>query len=356
MRRMFIMLALLGLAPMAHAQFLDHLTNPTVSVRLNHPPGLGLKIDKVAFGPATGTCADQIVEALIGDFVSNHVEVIDRQNLATILAEHQFTLSGYVDQGSAAAIGKILGPSALVFVKTQRCATQKDTLTDTETRYNAQTKTNYNVRVYISRTRAFLKASIQTVDLATGRIFSARSLDYSPEQRTQSYDGYPDAPAEFDVLDSAIRSAVTDVHRMFLPWSEKTELVYYNDKDCGLKDAFDLLKNGDVGGATQLSEKNLQNCKSDPKIKDKVLGHAYYNVAMGHLIRDDHDKALESFREAARLRPGDIVAKAMGDCQKAKDMKLAMQQIEEKAAFDGEKVNQPAHALDSCQGWSPTAS
>lgn len=337
MRRIFVLLVLFASASTVQAQFFDHLTNPTVSLKLNHPPGLGLKINKIAFGPASGQCADQIVDALIGDFVSNQIEVVDRQHLSAILAEQDLSLSGYVDQGSAAAIGKILGPSALVFVKTQRCATQQDRLYDTETRYNDKTKTNYTVRVYISRTRAYLKASVQTVDLATGRIFAARALDYSPEQRNQSYDGYPEAPAEFDVLDSAVRAAVTDVHRMFLPWSEMTQLVYYNDKDCGLKETFERLKGGDIAGAVDLSEQNLQTCKSTPKVKDKVLGHAYYNVGMGHMIRDEHDKALEYFREAARLRPGDIVTKAMADCQRAKELTAAMQQIEEKAAFEADQ-------------------
>lgn len=338
MRRIIAPILILFATPSAaHAQFWDKLSNPTISVTLNHPPGLGLKVNKIAFGPASGTCADQIVEALISDFVSNQIEVVDRQNLNAILAEHDFTFSGYVDQASAAAIGKILGPSALVFVKTQRCATQQDRLYDTETRYDNRTKSNYAVRVYYSRTRAFLKASIQTVDLATGRIFAARALDYSPEQRNKSYERYPEAPAEFDVLDIAVRAAVTDVHRMFLPWSEPTSLIYYDNKDCGLKQAFELLKSGDVEGAFHRSQENLETCKTDPQVKGKVLAHAYYNVGMSYMMQNEYDKALEHFREAAKLQPGDIVTKAMADCQRAKELVLAMQQVEDKAAFEAEK-------------------
>src|SRR5206468_6773091 len=63
----------------------DHIGDAEAS------PGLGLKISKIAFGPASGTCADQIVEALISDFVSQQVEVVDRQHLGAILAEHNLT-------------------------------------------------------------------------------------------------------------------------------------------------------------------------------------------------------------------------------------------------------------------------
>src|SRR2546426_102881 len=232
MRRITALTVVLSAAvTTAQAQFFDKLSNPTTQVTLHHPPGLGLKINKIAFGPASGTCADQIVEAVVSDFVSQQMEVVDRQHLGALLAEHNLTSSGYVDQTSAAAIGKILGPSALVFVRTQRCVTQQDRLYDTEARYDPRTKSNYNVRVYYARTRSFVNASIQTVDLATGRIFAARALAYSPEQRNKSEEGYPEAPSEFDVLDIAIKAAVTDIHRMFLPWSEQTKLVFYDDKD-----------------------------------------------------------------------------------------------------------------------------
>ncbi len=337
MRRMVaLVLVMLATVSAAQAQFFDKLSNPTTSVTLKHPPGLGLKISKIAFGPASGTCADQIVEALISDFVSQQMEVVDRQHLGAILAEHNLTTSGYVDQASAAALGKILGPSALVFVRTQRCAAQQDRLYDdtAASRYDPRTKRTYPVRTYYARTRAFLTASVQTVDLATGRIFAARALEYSPEQRNKSNDGYPEAPAEFDVLDIAVRAAVLDVHRMFLPWSEQRKLIFFDDDDCGLKRASQLLKAQDVEGTFQASQQNLGTCKNTPKVKDKVLGHAYYNMGMSHMMRDEYDQALDQFREAAKLRPGDIVNKAIAECQTAKELVLAMQQIDQRAAFE----------------------
>jgi tetratricopeptide (TPR) repeat protein len=333
-------LALLAPTAAAPAQFFDRLSNPTIAVTLNHPPGLGLRVNKVAFGPASGECADQIVEALISDFVAQQIDVVDREHLGAILAEHNLTTSGAVDQTSAAAIGKILGPSALLFVRTQRCATQQDRLYDdtAASRYDPRTKRVYPVRTYYARTRAFLKASIQTVDLATGRIFAARTLDYSPEQRNKSEDGYPDAPTEFDVIDLAVQAAVTDIHRMFLAWSEQTKLIFFDDKDCGLQRAFQALKAQNVDGAFTLSQQNLETCRTTPGVKDKVLGRAYYNMGMSYMMRDDYDNALTHFREAARLRPGDIVTKAIAACQTAKELMVAMQRVEDRAAFETERT------------------
>lgn len=331
-----ITLAILLTVLAAQAQFFDRLSNPQVTINLSHPPGLGLKVNKIAFGPATGNCSDQIIDAIKSDFVNNNIEVIDRENLTSLLAEHDFTFSGYVNQTSATAIGKILGPSALVFVKVQRCATQVDKLIGKKTVIYKDYSTG-TIPLYIARTRAFLKGSIQTVDLATGRIFSAQSFDYSPDRQNESTEGYPEAPAEFDIQDIAFRMMVNDVHRMFIPWTEATTLYYYDDKDFDLKAAYQALSIGNLDLAYDLSLKNLEACKNSNGIKDKTLAHAYYNMGMSYMLRDEHDKALMCFSETAKLRPGDIVTNAIYDCSRAKKLKFAMQQVEEKASFEAEK-------------------
>lgn len=333
---MIASLVFLLLTLTANAQFFDRLSNPTITINLSHPPGLGIKVTKLAFGQASGTCSDQIIDAIKSDFVNNNIEVIDRENLNTILSEHQFSLSGSVNQATAAAIGKIIGPSVLVFIKVQRCTTQVDNLLDKKAQYLNNGTTVY-IPLYIARTRAFLKGSIQAVDLATGRIFAAQAFDYSPERRNESTEGKPEAPAEFDVQDIAFRMMVNYVHRLFLPWSEPTTLYYYDDKEHDLKLAYQQLSVGNLDQAYEQSKKNLAECKNDTKIKDKLLAHAYYNMGMSHMLRDEHDKALECFEEASKLRPGDIVTAAIYDCKKAKNLVLARQQIDEKATIEADK-------------------
>lgn len=323
----------LGMTSVAHAQLFDALSNPDVNVRIDHPPGLGMKISKVAFGPASGKCADEIVDSLISMLVSNGVEVLDREHLAAIAAEKHLASTGQVDRDSAIALGKLIGPSVLIFVRTSSCDTVQDRLYDTENRYDAKTKSYYAVRAYHSRTRAYLKASVQTVDLATGRIFAARTLEFAPEKQYKSYEGYPEAPPAPEVLGGALQSAVTEVQRMLLPWSEQTKLVYYDDKACGLKQAYELMRAGAIDRAFEQSKANLESCESASGVKDSVLGHAHYNVGIGYMIRNEHDEALKYFQEAARLRPGDIVSKAIADCERAKQLAAELQRVEERVAL-----------------------
>lgn len=334
----------------ASAQGFDALSNPKIYVKLTHPPGLGLKINKVIFNPATGNCSDQIIDALISDFVTNEVEVIDRNNLQTILAEHDFSFSGYVDKNSAATIGKIIGPSAMITVKVLRCQTEiKDNLYADEKKYNPDTKTNYIVRAYIARTTVYLKVSVQTTDLTTGRIFTARVLEYSPKLENKSYTGKPEAPSEIDLQEAAFRYLTADVHRMFFPWSESTDLFFMDDKDGGLKEAFKALKAGDIAQAFELSKKNLEFCKKSTDIKEKVLAHAYYNVGMMYFIQNDYDKAIEFFQESQKIRPGNIVTESISECNRAKSLAVEMQKVDEKAAIEIEKSNNQTQQAEQSQ-------
>jgi len=338
-RKVFaILLIVIGFIPTTKAQFFDELSNPQVTVKLNHPPGLGLKINKIAFNTATGNCADQIIDAIISDFVNNNIEVVDRANLKTILAEHDFNFTGYVDQNTAVTIGKIIGPSALITVKVLRCETKvQDDLYSIEKKHDYNTNTDYQVKALIARTSVFLKVSIQTTDLTTGRIFTAQVLDYSPVKENKSYEGRPEPPSEFEVQEEAFSSLVGAVHRMFLPWTSSATLYFFDDKEGNLKMAYTALQSGIQEEALEISLQNLDKCKNSKGTKEKILAHAYYNVGMAYFITNDYDKAIANFREAQKIRSGTIVTDAIAKCQSAKALTSAMQKVDEKAIIEAEK-------------------
>ena len=335
-----LMIILLGLP--ARAQFFESLVCPQVTINLSHPPDLGIKVTKIAFGPATGKCSDQLIDAIQSDFINNNIEVIDRVHLNSILAEHQLTFSGYVDQSSAAAMGKILGSSALVFIKVYTCNVKVEKSVGKKEVINKD-KSKSQIPNYFVRTLAQLKGSVQAVDLATGRIFASQPFEYTPESRLESTEGYPQPPAESEMQNQAFLMVVQDVHRMFLPWSESTTLSYYDNKEHDLKSAYQAMKSGNLDLAFDLSVKNLEGCKSDTQIKDKLLSHAYYNMGMSYLLREEHDKAMGYFEAAAKLHPGDIVNSAMSKCRKGKELLISRQQIEQKATFEAEKKMEEEH-------------
>ncbi len=336
--KLFLVILICSIAfnPM-NAQFFESLSNPKVAVQMVHPPGFGLKINKVVFNTATGQCSDQVIDAMISDFVNNKVEVIARENLKSILSEQNFNLSEYVDKNSAMSIGKILGPSALVSVKVLRCQTEsKDNLYKDVEKYDAKSKSNYVERVYIAKTTVYLKVSVQTTDLTTGRVFAAQVIEDSPTYESTSTSGRPEIPSSVMVQERAISSIINDFHKLFFSWTETNNLVFYDDKDGGLKDAYKALKVGDIASAFSISKKNLDFCKSEEKIKDKILARAYYNLGIMYFIQNDYDNAITNLLESNKLRSGGIVTDAIVTCRKAKELSESMNKIDEKAAFQVE--------------------
>lgn len=324
---------LLGTASLAPAQF-RALFNPEVQVTIEHPPGLNLKVEKIAFGPSTGECGEEIAQALISDFLDHGVEVLDRQNFDLLVQEHNLNLGGFTDPASTIELGRVIGASTMISVRGARCGTEKDQKRSRRTRTVGEGDEKRTVvdYTYTSITRASLRLSVQTVDLQTGRVFSARTIDRSPERSNRSSSGYPEYPSEFDVMDIATASAVEEIHRMFFPWTEVRELTFFNGKkgQCDLKPAYQALRSGDKERALQLSTASLERCSDDRKVGKKQLSNAWYNVGLVLRILGDYDSALEHFQNAYELQPkSKLVSDAMKDCQDASEALEAMRRLEE---------------------------
>lgn len=310
------------------AQFIRWASGKTTTIRVDHPPSVGLMVKRVAFGQPSGECALELVDTVIKpEFSKNQVEVIDRQNLDQILSEHNFNQSVYADAQSVAKLGKILGPSALIVVKVYDCRTERQALVD-----NSQKDFNGLVHtLYISKTRASLKGSIEIVDLTTGQSLGARQFEAHPDKAFTSEAGQPEYPADFEVKNLAMQQAGEQVSQIFFPWVESEEYVFYDDKDCGLKDAWEILQRGDHKSALVASERNLAQCRGAHK-KDKSLARAAYNLGMGYFINGDYDKALESFREAMQTKGAEAVVKASAGCERAKQLSTQLAAYRERVA------------------------
>ncbi len=306
--------------------------SPEVGVTIKHPPKLGLKIDKVVFFSDQSECARQVTDALVSLFVDHNVQVIDRENLDRILAEHNLSLSGYIDGNTAASIGKILGPSALMNIKVLRCTPEiKDNLYRDEEYYDADTKSTRIRRVYVSRTTFYLKISIQVTDLNTGRIFAAKVYNYDPSLTNESYSGQPEEPSPYEVQELALSYLKSDVSKLFFDWEERAYVNFFKSKKCNLNAAFKALANGEIDEAFEISKKNLETCKNTPNIKEKHLAHAYLNLGVMYFIKNDYDKALTYLNEAKKLRPGRVVNQAIKAVKYAQEEAEKYKRVEKNA-------------------------
>ena len=64
------------------AQFWDKLSNPKIQVTIKHPPGLGMQVKRIAFGPSKGRESDLLIDA--GQSISHLFSMTDVVHSSTV--------------------------------------------------------------------------------------------------------------------------------------------------------------------------------------------------------------------------------------------------------------------------------
>lgn len=315
----------------ARAQWLESLINPDVEVTLTHPPALGLKVKRIAFAPVQTPAADELVSACIADLTAEgQVEVLDRSNIEKVLKEQKFTNSGLVDEASAVELGRLLGSPVLLMVSVHNLKVTRTPHNTTKAEWkDSSGKVHPAVTTYVSRTQVDYSASIQAVDLASGKVYSQQRIAVAPSRERSSENGQPEYPSETEVRELAIDQARTQVHRLLLPWAETRKLVFYDDRDYGMKEAYRRLKLKDYAGALAESLKGLGQAKGDAKVRAKYLGRTHYNVGICHFILGDYASALPYLKAARETDAGHkIFLEAANECERALKLSQDMSRID----------------------------
>lgn len=320
----------------AHAQFFERMFNPDVQVTLLHPPGLGMKVKRVAFAPVMDRASEDLVSACIASLLqSSDLEVLDRANIEKVLKEQKFGSSGLVDEATAVELGRLLGSPVLLVVKVHRDEVRHTPLTEKkEGGKDKDGKVLPPVITYISKTQVEFNASVQVLDLATGRVYTQQRMVATPSQENRAKDSKPEFPSDGAVRELAIQEATTQVVRMLLPWTERRKLIFYDDSEYGMKDAYRRLKAEDAAGALAKSREALAAAKADPKGKPKFLGRTLYNLGMCHFILGQQEEAL-GFLRAARETDLDlgIYKEALAECERALQLAQAMRQVDARSGI-----------------------
>ena len=331
--RLLIPVSLVAMALPAQAQFWSELANPKVEVTVVHPPGLGLKVERLAFAPSRDLNSRELADALTADLVqSRQVEVVDRAHLDAVLKEQELGASGYVEPATIAKLGKLLGPSVLVIVNVNRSDVSRNQSSKEERSTDYKTKQEVIRHKRTSITSLDFSATVQVVDLSTGRVFGAQRLEDTPSLSNTSYEGFPAYPRDSEVRRLAFETAKVKVLRMLLAWSEVRKLTFFDDEVFGMAKAHERLKAGDLRGALDLAQDGLEQSKRDKGQKAKYYPRAHYNVGIIRFIQGQYEEALPYLRTALDMQSdASIFQTALKECQEAMALQETLQRSERRA-------------------------
>lgn len=342
--------ATLALLPIpVQAQFWSELANPKVDVVVVHPPGLGLKVERLAFAPSRDLHSRELADALTAELVqSGQVEVVDRAHLDAVLKEQELGASGYVEPATIARLGKLLGPSVLVIVNVNRSDLSRNQSVKEERSTDSKTKREVVRFKRTSITSLDFSATVQVVDLSTGRVFGAQRLEDAPSLSNTSYEGYPAYPRDSDVRRLAFETAKAKVLRMLLSWSEVRKLTFFDDEVFGMEKAHERLKARDIRGALDLALEGLDRSRLDKGQKPKYYPRAQYNVGIIRFIQGQYEDALPHLRAALDMQPdASIFQTALRECQEALQLQEALRRAESRS--------EPAPRVESAPPPKPEA-
>ena len=339
MRAVLVRLGVLFLlcAQTAQAQFWERLGNPTVPLEVEHPPSVGIMVDHVVFGPVRGDCAEELVQILAGDLRMSGLAVTNRVGRHNRASRYDRSFRDRVNRAAQAEAGRVRGSAAMLALDVRRCETKTEFSEEQPKRSGNRDDGRQQggaETVYLLEAEGRLDMTLLAIDLNTGRALDERRLRYSsPEQEFSSTRGHPQEPPPLDLLHEELDEAAEQVRRMFLPWVEEIGVVFFDDKDCELRQSYRALRRGDLRQALALSEQNLAVCERTPGVERKLLARAHYNVGIAHLMRRDYDAALTALRGAQQVRSSGIIREGIATARKAQASADLMADFEGQTRF-----------------------
>ena len=281
-------------------------------------------IKKIAIGEFTGPgdsgeqAAYRLSEILLE---SGRYTVLEREKIKSILKEQGLSLSGIVDQSSAAQIGKLLGVDALIFgnVTDYNCEDETGTRKvekkvgtgryRTVTRKNILTGKTFTVREEIKKTvlvdqhyhirRGTVTINFKMVKVETGELLCVKSITKTFQKEVIEGKGY--LPSKDEILSKLTDEAVREFAGMIAP----IKVVLTRKLEKG---------SGRVNTGVKFAQKGLWNRAVkiwSAEVSTNPTPEAYYDLGVGYEALGRFQDAEKMYNKAVDMNPKDMYIEAL---------------------------------------------
>ena len=265
--------------------------------------------------------ADQITTTL---FSSGRFNVLDRQHLERIIKEHNLTVSGFINESTAAEIGKFTGTAALVFGRIQNDKYNEETWRD-----EAQTDSDGKRHRRHHRKGTYnLIVNLKIIDIKTSEILATKTIASSHTEKKSEDNKWP-----MDINKNVLyRKCIGDISgkfiKMIAPYKENVKATFQTDKMLPeINYAITQFKIGEWKEGLTVLEEATQKKDLEPSIRAK----AYYDLGLAQMYYFNYEESIENLKKALKINPNSntyesAVIKAKSEKEKAEKLGL---QVEE---------------------------
>ena len=280
-----------------------------LTVMVQEPAEINLNnFKKIAIGETTGQHADDVADELTSSLVQNgRFEVLDRANLNQVLQEYHLTLSGLVDQQSAAKLGQLIGAAALVFA---RVADYK--YNESIYRGDPWKDKKGNTHQTIQRTGVgTVTVDFKITDLTTGRILISPNITQEATAYTSADNQYPPDIDRESLLAAARTKVISRFMAMIAPHWVDVRVALLSDSDIPeLSRGIDYAKQGAWDQAIANFSNGIKNHQGNEN-----LHKAYFDLGVAYEYTNDFKDALEMLNKAYSFKPDDLYANEIRNCK-----------------------------------------
>ncbi|MDE2874278.1 MAG: hypothetical protein OXQ93_02485 [Gemmatimonadota bacterium] len=205
------------------------LLNPTVDVNVRHVPTLGLGIERVTISSNSESSTVDRIADLFSDDLGLSTDVCGaelRQRVTQMLLEGGLQVTREDDPARA---------DVAVAINVTRCDGERERTTTSEEvveKVNDRTRRR-TVTKYQARTTVSFRALFEVTDLWTGNVVLSRSYQFEPRRTNVANRDYPEFPSASAVIGEAYRRTTRRIRPLFFGWTERRELVFFDDERCG---------------------------------------------------------------------------------------------------------------------------
>lgn len=288
---------------------------PSAKVPVTRPAEINLMgVKRIAIGDIEGNAGTTLSDVLAQNlFESGHYEVLDRQNLNSLMREHNLNLSGAVNEETSAKIGELLGASALIFGRSNaqyRVTNDRDVYTD-----GAGKKHLYYVKTGEGR----LNTTLKVVDLKTGKILAIKNFNEEKTDETEEEGRYPPDPDRDMVLSSLINNTAQKFMKMIAPYVEYVRVEFEKSDNPSVKAGIFSAQSGQW----ETARAQFKNAAGE----NPTEAAAWYNLGLANTFTYRYDEAIQAFNKSNGLNPSSKCAKQITTCNtlRAEKRKLEAQ-------------------------------
>ena len=172
---------------------------------------------------------------------------------------------------------------------------------------------------HIARTQGRFEATVHVRDATSGDDLVALPVTANPAKENSAQTTMPEYPAPSDVIEIARLQALGQTRHLYEAWSDNQEISFLDDKDCNLRQEFELFKSGSYKALLPAAKANAESCASA-----KSAPAAWYDLGIAYMVVQNYNGALAAFEKTGKLHDSRMVTDAIAECRTNKELAQAL--------------------------------